>query len=181
VGSEHIFVSLSGRDSLARDLTALQQTDPVRVEAPILARVAAVSEADESGFLSTLVTAAVLIGRVPTSVRDLANVMKLSPRRLRERLHELQGPDASALLRWTFVLHCLGQAQLCNKPLKCIATEAGYKRPETLTNRMARLRGRRLRETLQRGGFRSVLDEFADWLALYATQNSAGQFTATTN
>lgn len=161
VSTKNVIVSLRGHDALARDLEALRLIGPCgRSEAAILARLADALDRRGSPFVAKVATAAVLLGRQPATVTTLARAMGMSTHLLRVSLRRELMLEPNALLRWTFVLHCLGQAERARRPLKAIAGDAGYKRAEALTNRMARLRGMRIREAIRAGGFSSFLEEF---------------------
>ena len=175
LSSANVIVSVRGHDALTRDLKALLTIGQCgRSEAIIIARLSRALAHVDRAVVPTVTTAAVLLGRHPVTVGTLARALGITVPTLRVALRQEGAMEANVLLRWVFVLHCLGQAELSGRPLKAIACDAGYKRVESLTNRMARLSGMRIRQAIRAGGFLSFLEDFAQLFEAMRPQIALG-------
>ena len=166
-------VSLRGQHSLSLDIRALIEARAPRADGAIISTLARYFERYEPHFAANAAVASILVGRRCANVSQLARVLHISVRRLRDDLHAACGLEPRTLLRWAFVLHCVTEADKHCRPLKAIAADAGYRSSEALTNKMARLCGIRIREVLRRGGSERLVAQFADMLKPLPVEQSS--------
>lgn len=148
-------ISLCGFDDLVEE--ARRVIDGRREPSPDQAILKSVA-AHADGVLDIVATAAI-VGRRRTSVRELADVLRLRPRTIEWRLKSVGMMSPERLLGRMLSLHVLWRMQKLEWPLKRIAAAAGFSGPPAISNYILGHIG--LRPT------RAAADrEFEEWLAV---------------
>jgi len=152
-------VSLRGFDSLGDSVSEILSMD--REDQPALEVMArCVSLVTPVGL--EILAGAALVARRTRAITSLADVCRLSPRTVEQRLGDagLMGPKR--LLLWLGSLHALWQLERLHWSPKRIAVAAGFRSPQALSNCVERATGLRLAGLSAKLGFEGGLREFAD-------------------
>jgi hypothetical protein len=157
-----LHVSLRGFDDLAEVVgRVLRRT--LEDDAPRMAIVSRLSADLPSAALDVVLAAAILGGR-HTSVRTLASFLRLSSRRVEERLETLGLLSPKRLLMWTLVSFTSFRITTLGWTAKAAAVGAGFSSARALSNSIERTIGLRLAKLSAVAAFADILEEFANAL-----------------